>query len=288
MGRAATAAAARPKEATPGRTGRVRDRVRRRPSAADGPASTSSAAAGMHRRVSGRHGAGRAAAAAAALSSAIAVPVRVANAPFGRAVRARTAGLLDALLAGRGWIALIGVLLAGIVFFNVDLLQMNRDIARDAEKASALGRENARLRLTLARLGSSERIQEAAAGLGLVLPAPGEVRYLKARPAVDARRAAKRITEPNDSLAPPVPSAATTLLPETGMPTTTPPATTPPTTTTPPAGTTATAPPAGTTTPPATTTPPTTTAPPVTTTPAVPQTTTPPTATDPTTGLPTG
>ena len=62
-------------------------------------------------------------------------------------MRARTGGVLDALLAGRGWIVLIGLLLAGIVFFNVDLLQMNRDIAQDAERAAALKRENGRLRL---------------------------------------------------------------------------------------------------------------------------------------------
>ena len=94
---------------------------------------------------------------------AVALPVRVLNAPFTRAARARTSSLLDALLSGRGWIALVFVLLAGIVFFNVDLLQMNRDIARDAERISTLKRENARLLLEEARLASSERIQESAA-----------------------------------------------------------------------------------------------------------------------------
>ena len=54
------------------------------------------------------------------------------DAPFTRAARRRTSGVLDALLAGRGWIALVGVLLVGIVFFNVDLLRMNREIAVDA------------------------------------------------------------------------------------------------------------------------------------------------------------
>jgi cell division protein FtsL len=166
--------------------------------------------------------------------------------------------VLDALLSGRGWIALIGVLLVGIVFFNVDLLQMNRDIAQNAEKASALRRENARLRLDVARLASSERIQEAAAGRGLVLPAPGQVRYLKARPVLDARLAARRITEPNTALVPPapvptapeptVPPATTTAPPATS---TTPPATTPPTTTTPPTGA-AITPPVGAATPQAT------------------------------------
>jgi cell division protein FtsL len=243
------------------------------------------------RPASGRARIGRRTHTATGRARWIALPIRVLNAPFARTLRMRTAGVLDALLAGRGWIALIGVLLAGIVFFNVDLLQMNRDIARDAERASALKRENARLRLEVARLASSERIQEAAAGLGLVLPAPGEVRYLKARPGRDARRAAKRITEPDGTLAPPpapasdsaappattttpaAPAAPTPPLaapPTTTPPTTAPPATAPPTTAPAPLGTT---PPSGATT---TTTPPAGTVPPATTTPTVPQAIAPP------------
>jgi cell division protein FtsL len=126
------------------------------------------------------------------------LPVRIWEAPFARTARARTGRLLDVLLSGRGWIALVFLLLAGIVFFNVDLLQMNREIARNSEKISSLKRENARLLLDQARLANSERIQEEAMKLGLVLPAPGEVRYLKARPSEDARRAAKSITVPTD------------------------------------------------------------------------------------------
>jgi cell division protein FtsL len=135
------------------------------------------------------------------------LPVRLWEAPFARTARARTSRALDALLSGRGWIALVFLLLAGIVFFNVDLLQMNRDIATNSERIAALKRENSRLLLDRARLATSERIQEEAAKLGLVLPAPGEVRYLKARPAVDARRAAKRITAPDSTIATPDPAA---------------------------------------------------------------------------------
>ena len=274
MGRAATAAAARPTRAAPPTRG-----------ANDGGA----AASGEHARrgapragrvrVAGRRPSHRTRSrrppAAAAIWAAVAVPVRLLNAPFARSLRVRTARVLDALLSGRGWIALIGVLLAGIVFFNVDLLQMNRDIARDAERASTLNRENARLRLDFARLASSERIQEAAAGLGLVLPAPGEVRYLKARPTVDARRAAKRITEPDATLVPPapVPTAPTSALPQTTS-------TTPPATNTPPATTT---PSTGAATPPATTTPDGTATPQATAPGVVPQATTGQTTT-PTTG----
>jgi hypothetical protein len=86
---------------------------------------------------------------------------------------------------------------------------MNRDIATNSERIAALKRENSRLLLDRARLATSERIQEEAAKLGLVLPAPGEVRYLKARPAADARRAATRIKAPEGTVSTPVPAATT-------------------------------------------------------------------------------
>ena len=84
--------------------------------------------------------------------------------------------MLDALLQGRaGW--LVEELLVGIVFFNVDLLRLNRSIAVTSEQSEAVSRENARLRRELARLGSSERVQKAALERGLVLPSPGDVRF---------------------------------------------------------------------------------------------------------------
>jgi len=73
---------------------------------------------------------------------------------------------------------------------------MNAGIARTTEEVAALKRENSRLRLEAARLGSSERIQRAAADLGLVLPAPGDVRYLEARPDQDSALALKKMSEP--------------------------------------------------------------------------------------------
>jgi cell division protein FtsL len=142
--------------------------------------------------------------------------------PFGTRV-------LDALLSGRIWIGLVGVLLAGIVFFNVDLLRMNREITHMADRAAQIKRENARLRQDVAGLASSERIQEAAAELGLVLPQPAEVRYLKSNPAIDARTASKRIIAPDPSVAP---DPVVTEPPPPTTTTTTPPTTAPPTSTT--------------------------------------------------------
>jgi cell division protein FtsL len=99
----------------------------------------------------------------------------------------------DALLHGRGCIALVAVLLVGIVFFNVDLLQMNRDIAQTASRAAAVKRENAALKLRVAKLASTERIQNAAEQRGLVLPPPGQIHYLRANRALDGPRAARRL-----------------------------------------------------------------------------------------------
>ena len=130
--------------------------------------------------------------------------------------------MLDTLLSGRVWIGLVGVLLAGIVFFNVDLMRMNREITQMADKAAQLKRENARTRLDVARLASSVRIQEAAAELGLVLPAPDAVRYLESNPGIDARNASKRIISPADTFAAPVLTEPEPLVPVT--PTTTTPA----------------------------------------------------------------
>ena len=251
---AATAPRSAPRRAPTARAQAAPKRApaRRAPARHAGRArTTSQRGAAAHRRVSG----------ASAGAPAVALPVRVLNAPFTRAARARTGSLLDALLSGRGWIALVFVLLAGIVFFNVDLLQMNRDIARDADRISALKRENARLLLEEARLASSERIQESAALLGLVLPAPGEVRYLKARPTRDAGQAVKRITEPNLTYVAPEPVAPEPVVPSTD-PAVTDPAATAPTTTDPAATDPAAADPAATApADPATSAPTTTTAP---------------------------
>jgi cell division protein FtsL len=170
--------------------------------------------------------------------------------PGVRSVRPAGHAVLDRLLSGRLWIGVVFLLLVGIVFFNVDLLRMNRDIAATAQKAETIKRQNARLRGDLARLASSERIQTAAAQRGLVLPAAGEVRYLKANPDADAGNALARLKAGGGTAAPQgVPPAQT----EPGEDVTDQAAATTPQTTTPPAATTPQA-----TTPPAATTPPVT------------------------------
>ena len=129
-------------------------------------------------------------------------PRRAPSAPPRKLTRAQRIAAIphspffDRLLTGNAWIVLVGVLLAGIVFLNVALLELNAGIAKTSEQVAALKRENSRLRLQVARQGTAERIQKAAADLGLVLPAPGQVKYLEADPARDAKRALALMSEP--------------------------------------------------------------------------------------------
>jgi len=98
--------------------------------------------------------------------------------------------LVDRLVRGRGWIALIGFLLMGIVAMQVSLLKLNAGIGRDVERSASLERRNGELRAQVSRLQSGERIQDHAAALGMVMPPAGAVSYVRARTGVDARAAA--------------------------------------------------------------------------------------------------
>ena len=189
------------------------------------------------------------AAAAERLPRAVAAPARSAPAPRRRSAPATPAArrlrvavpaapsptaLLDGLLRGRGWVLCVGALLAGIVFFNVSLLELNAGIARTSERAAALKRQNASLRSEVAYHGSSERIQETAAARGFVLPSPGDVEYLRVEPALDAKRAAKTMTEPRpepvaDVGPQPAPTLAAPTAPTAAEPAPTPAAPTAPT-----------------------------------------------------------
>ncbi len=99
---------------------------------------------------------------------------------------------LDRLIRSRTWIGVLGFLLIGVVALNVALLKLNASAGREASVASALRIQNAELRGRVARLSTTERIQEEGAQLGLVMPAAADVNYLSVRPGLDERQAAGR------------------------------------------------------------------------------------------------
>jgi cell division protein FtsL len=112
-----------------------------------------------------------------------------------RAAALPDARLLDRLIRGRAWIAIVGVMLIGLVFLQVSLLRLNTGIGSSVQQAASLERANQQLRDQVSALDSDERIHQVAEDLGMVMPAPGDVRYV--RPERDsAARAARSVVAP--------------------------------------------------------------------------------------------
>lgn len=88
--------------------------------------------------------------------------------------------LIMRLTRGRGWIAVLCALLAGIVALNVFSLSLNSTSGRVSQQISEVERANSALRASLAEELSASRVEEAAANLGLTTPPGDQVTYLDA------------------------------------------------------------------------------------------------------------
>ena len=78
-------------------------------------------------------------------------------------MRVGDARVLDRLVRGRAWIAIMAVGLMGIVFMQVSLLKLNAGISRAVTAADTFDRQNSSLREDISKLDSGERIQAVAA-----------------------------------------------------------------------------------------------------------------------------
>jgi hypothetical protein len=106
--------------------------------------------------------------------------------------------LLDRAVRGRAWILMLGVMLAGIVAMQVEVLKLGASMGRAIEQGTALQSRNDLLRAYVASLADDQRIKRLAAGMGMVMPAPSGVGFLTGRPG-DPRKAAANIQAPNDT-----------------------------------------------------------------------------------------
>lgn len=88
--------------------------------------------------------------------------------------------LIMRLTRGRGWIAVLCALLAGIVALNVFSLSLNSTSGRVSQQIAEVERANSALRASLAEELSASRVEEAAANLGLATPPGDQVTYLDA------------------------------------------------------------------------------------------------------------
>ncbi len=174
---AASAQAARRAAAAPARTARPRPR----------PATRRSGSATARSRGS----------AARVARPRSAMPARLVPLAVGRTAVAVSglaeSGLVYRLTRGRLWIGFLTTLLVGIVSLNVLALSLNASSSKVGGQADELKREISALRAQIATNGASnERIQAAAATLGLIMPEPGAVGYLSPGDD-DAALAARRL-----------------------------------------------------------------------------------------------
>jgi cell division protein FtsL len=104
--------------------------------------------------------------------------------------------LLDRLIRGRAWIAIVVFALLGIVTLQLTLLKLNAGIGRSLERGALLQRENAALSIENSELAAGSRVEAAAEHLGMSLVPAGSLKFLGARPRTDPARAAAALSTP--------------------------------------------------------------------------------------------
>jgi hypothetical protein len=100
--------------------------------------------------------------------------------------------LIVRLTRGRAWIAVLGVLLAGIVGLNVVTLSLAANVGHIDQNIQALDEENSVLRFRDAQRSGASRIRHDAAALGLSAAAVDQVGLVQASTR-DVEIAARRL-----------------------------------------------------------------------------------------------
>ena len=88
--------------------------------------------------------------------------------------------LLDRLLHGRAWIAIVAFALIGIVTMQLGLLKLNAGIGRALEHETALQREDSALSVENSEVAAGNTVEPRAAHMGMQLIPAGTLRFLSA------------------------------------------------------------------------------------------------------------
>jgi hypothetical protein len=107
--------------------------------------------------------------------------------------------LLERLIAGKGWIAVVAFALIGIVTLQLALLALNSSIGRTLVREAALQRENSALSIEDSERTAGYSVEPAAVRLGMQLIPSGALRFLNADPSGDPQRAAHALSTQNVS-----------------------------------------------------------------------------------------
>ncbi len=125
------------------------------------------------------------------------------------AARVLDAPVLERLLRGRVWIAIVGVALLGIVAMQVAILRLGASIGASVTRIQQLEQSNQSAETQIARLQPGGDVANTAAKLGMLYPPAGDLVYLNAS-AGQAAIAAASITRPTAPLVSSAPPAALT------------------------------------------------------------------------------
>jgi hypothetical protein len=107
-------------------------------------------------------------------------PARRTASPARTAPAAASHPLLDRLIHGRAWIAIIAFALIGIVTMQLGLLKLNAGIGRALEHEAALQRENSALSVENSEVAAGDTVELQAAHMGMQLIPAGALRFLAA------------------------------------------------------------------------------------------------------------
>jgi hypothetical protein len=91
----------------------------------------------------------------------------------------------------------MGVLLAGIVATQVEVLKVGASMGRWVSRTAALTSRNQALQASVAALSDDQRIERLAAQMGMVMPAPADVNFIALHPAGGIKAAIGRIHVPD-------------------------------------------------------------------------------------------
>jgi hypothetical protein len=105
--------------------------------------------------------------------------------------------VIDRLVRGRAWIPVLGVLLAGIVAMQVEILKLGSSMGRAMQRSSLLQTQNESLQASVAGLADDQRIARLAAGMGMSMPTPDSLVFLSAHPGRGVGRALGNIHAPD-------------------------------------------------------------------------------------------
>ncbi|MFL5821942.1 MAG: hypothetical protein ACJ764_00710 [Solirubrobacteraceae bacterium] len=105
--------------------------------------------------------------------------------------------LIDRLVRGRAWIPVLGVLLAGIVATQVEVLKLGASMGRWMERSAALTSRNQSLQASVAALSDDQRIERLAARMGMVVPAPTAITFLSSHTRGGVRAAVGKVHSPD-------------------------------------------------------------------------------------------